>query len=120
MRAKRRRVSTLLSARKRAAHGQVPQRRAVPGIQAAAKTLSVPKLFTPENLERYGNPDRICRIPLHSLLELAFSWLAARPEVCSVIAGAKTPDQVRANSRAASWKLSPEDLAQIDGILGEA
>ena len=37
--------------------------------------------------------------------------------VASVIAGARTPDQVRANSRAASWKLTPADLAEIDRIL---
>ena len=54
----------------------------------------------------------------HSLPQLEFSWLAARPEVCSVIAGAKTADQVRANSSAASWKLTSRDLAEIDRILG--
>ena len=53
----------------------------------------------------------------HSLLALAFSWLAAKPQICSVIAGAKTADQVRANSGAVSWKLSPADLAEIDRIV---
>jgi aryl-alcohol dehydrogenase-like predicted oxidoreductase len=53
----------------------------------------------------------------HSLLELAFSWLAARPQVCSVIAGAKNPEQVRANSAAASWKLTAADLAELDKIM---
>src|SRR5262245_10236927 len=32
----------------------------------------------------------------HSLLELACSWLLHRPEVASVIAGATSPDQIRA------------------------
>lgn len=35
-----------------------------------------------------------------SLLTLAFSWLAKKPEVSSVIAGASNPDQVRANAAA--------------------
>jgi aryl-alcohol dehydrogenase-like predicted oxidoreductase len=52
----------------------------------------------------------------HSLLELAFSWLLARPTVASVIAGATSPDQVEANVKAASWKLSAEDLSEIDRI----
>jgi aryl-alcohol dehydrogenase-like predicted oxidoreductase len=51
------------------------------------------------------------------LLELAFGWLASRPEVSSVIAGAKTVEQVRANSVAASWKITPAELAEIDRVL---
>jgi aryl-alcohol dehydrogenase-like predicted oxidoreductase len=75
-----------------------------------------PKIFTPENLERVEALIAFAGSRSHSLLELAFSWLAAKPEVRSVIAGAKTADQVRANSVAASWKMSPEDLAEIDRI----
>jgi aryl-alcohol dehydrogenase-like predicted oxidoreductase len=52
----------------------------------------------------------------HTLLELAVSWLAARPGVASVIAGATKPEQVRANVAAASWRLSPEDLAEVDAL----
>lgn len=51
-----------------------------------------------------------------SLLELAFSWLAAQPIVSSVIAGATRAEQVVANASAASWKLSAEELAEIDTI----
>ena len=53
---------------------------------------------------------------LHTILELAFSWLLARPAVASVIAGAMSPEQVRANV-AARWVLTSEDLAEIDRIL---
>jgi aryl-alcohol dehydrogenase-like predicted oxidoreductase len=52
----------------------------------------------------------------HSLLELAISWLAARPTVSSVIAGATKPEQVEQNVRAANWKLTAEDLAEIDRL----
>jgi aryl-alcohol dehydrogenase-like predicted oxidoreductase len=51
-----------------------------------------------------------------TLLELAFSWLAARPTVASVIAGATKPEQVEANVRAVEWNLTPEDLAEIDRL----
>jgi aryl-alcohol dehydrogenase-like predicted oxidoreductase len=53
-----------------------------------------------------------------SMLELAFSWLAGRPQVSSVIAGATTPDQVEQNVKAAEWVLGPEELAEIDRITG--
>lgn len=51
-----------------------------------------------------------------TILELAFSWLASQPIVSSVIAGATRPEQVVANAAAASWKLSAEELAEIDTI----
>jgi aryl-alcohol dehydrogenase-like predicted oxidoreductase len=56
----------------------------------------------------------------HSMTELAFSWLAARSPVTSVIAGATKPEQVEANARAVSWKLTGEDLAEIDRITAIA
>ena len=53
----------------------------------------------------------------HTLLELAFSWLASRPQVSSVIAGATSPEQLRANSAAANWTLTTEDLEEIDRLI---
>jgi aryl-alcohol dehydrogenase-like predicted oxidoreductase len=52
----------------------------------------------------------------HSLLELAISWLASRPGVASVIAGATSPEQVRANAAAVHWSLTREDLTEIDRL----
>jgi aryl-alcohol dehydrogenase-like predicted oxidoreductase len=51
----------------------------------------------------------------HSLLELAFAWLLAKPAVASVIAGATKPGQVVANA-AVTWTLSPEEVAEVDAI----
>ena len=51
-----------------------------------------------------------------TMTELAFSWLAARPMVASVIAGATKPEQIEANVKAAGWKLTPEELAEIDKL----
>jgi aryl-alcohol dehydrogenase-like predicted oxidoreductase len=53
----------------------------------------------------------------HTILELAISWLVNRPFVGSVIAGATKPEQVTANAKAASWKLSSEECDEIDQIL---
>jgi 1-deoxyxylulose-5-phosphate synthase len=47
---------------------------------------------------------------------LAIGWLAAQPAVGSVIAGATTPAQVRANAAAADWRPTPDDLVAIDEI----
>jgi aryl-alcohol dehydrogenase-like predicted oxidoreductase len=53
----------------------------------------------------------------HTILELAISWLASRPFVGSVIAGATKPEHVKANAKAAAWKLSSEECDEIDQIL---
>jgi aryl-alcohol dehydrogenase-like predicted oxidoreductase len=52
----------------------------------------------------------------HSLLELAFAGLLARPAVASVIAGATTPEQVRSNAAAADWQLDADDVSALDGL----
>ena len=52
----------------------------------------------------------------HTMLELAFSWLAAQPQVSSVIAGATRVEQIEANVKAIEWTLSAEEIAEIDGI----
>jgi aryl-alcohol dehydrogenase-like predicted oxidoreductase len=52
----------------------------------------------------------------HSLLELAISALASRPGIPSVIAGATSAEQVRANAAAADWELSAEELAALSAI----
>jgi aryl-alcohol dehydrogenase-like predicted oxidoreductase len=56
----------------------------------------------------------------HTLLELACSWLASHGVVASVIAGATSPAQVRANAGAVGWRLGPEDLRAFDAIAAPA
>jgi aryl-alcohol dehydrogenase-like predicted oxidoreductase len=51
-----------------------------------------------------------------TMLELAFSWLLSRELVTSVIAGATKPEQLEQNVKAGGWKLSAEELAEIDHI----
>ena len=78
-----------------------------------------PKVFTDENFELVERLIDFAASRGHSLLELAFGWLLARRPVASVIAGARTPEQVRANAEAVSWTVSPEDMAEIDRLLPE-
>jgi aryl-alcohol dehydrogenase-like predicted oxidoreductase len=51
-----------------------------------------------------------------TLLDLAFSWLAARRCVSSIIAGATKPEQLAANVRAVGWPLTGDELAEIDRL----
>ncbi|WP_210406308.1 aldo/keto reductase [Micromonospora sp. MH33] len=52
-----------------------------------------------------------------SMLQVAIGGLAARPAVTSVIAGATTPEQVRANAEAGTWQPTDEDLDALDALL---
>jgi aryl-alcohol dehydrogenase-like predicted oxidoreductase len=51
-----------------------------------------------------------------SLLDVAIGGLAAQPTVASVIAGATTPEQVKANAGAGHWQPTADDLAALDTI----
>jgi aryl-alcohol dehydrogenase-like predicted oxidoreductase len=75
------------------------------------------KLLTDRNMNIVEGLIAFAESHDHTLLELAFSWLASRPAVASVIAGATRPEQVRANAAAASWRLTEDDLAEVDRIL---
>jgi aryl-alcohol dehydrogenase-like predicted oxidoreductase len=52
----------------------------------------------------------------HSAGELALAWLLTKPCISTVIAGAKNADQVTANIRACSWKLTDEEVAEVDTL----
>ncbi len=55
-----------------------------------------------------------------SMLEVALSWLLARPTTASVIAGATLPEQVEQNVKAAQLALSADDMAEIDRLTKAA
>jgi aryl-alcohol dehydrogenase-like predicted oxidoreductase len=74
------------------------------------------QVLTEENYASVERLEEFARGKGHTILELAVSWLAAQPEVSSVISGATNPDQVSQNVKAASWKLSAEELSAIDKL----
>jgi aryl-alcohol dehydrogenase-like predicted oxidoreductase len=51
-----------------------------------------------------------------SLLDIAIGGLARQPAVASVIAGATSADQVRANATAGLWEPGDDDLTELDEI----
>lgn len=85
-------------------------------LGSRAKDEWGPKVFTEANLERVEKLIHYAESRGHTLLELAMSYLAAQPQVSSVIAGAKTPDQVRANAAAVSWKMTPAELEAVSKL----
>lgn len=81
------------------------------GGQPAESAVGEDRLAATERLAAFAEAHG------HTLLELALSWLAAHPQVASVIAGATSPAQVRANVAATSaWTLTEEELAAVDRL----
>jgi aryl-alcohol dehydrogenase-like predicted oxidoreductase len=86
------------------------------GARMTRESQRAAEVLTEANWEKTEKLTAFCEARGKSLVELAFSWLAAQPVVSSVIAGATKPEQVEANVKAAGWALSAEELAEIDAI----
>jgi aryl-alcohol dehydrogenase-like predicted oxidoreductase len=69
-----------------------------------------------EAFDRLEPLERVAGDTGRSLLELAIGGLVAMPHVGSVIAGASSPEQVRANAAAARSVLDEETLAALDSL----
>ena len=76
-----------------------------------------PKIFTDENLALADQLRGFAESRGHTLLELSMAWLAAKKTIASIIAGAKTPEQAKANASAVAWRLTEADVMAVDGIL---
>lgn len=90
---------------------------AIPEGTRVAKFERYRKLLTEENLGKVEDLIAFAEARGHTLLELAISWLLAHRVVASVIAGASSAQQVRANVGGANWDLAPADLGEIDALL---
>lgn len=86
------------------------------GARMTREAQRASEVLTEGNWDRTEKLAAFCAARGRTLVELAFSWLAAQPVVSSVIAGATRPEQVAANVKAADWALTAEDLAEIDKI----
>ena len=78
------------------------------------------RYMTEQNWRIVAELTKFCAARGHTLLELAFSWLVAHPFLSSVIAGATRPEQVEQNVKAAGWKLSKDEMAEVDRITNKA
>ena len=101
--------------------GKYHRDQAAPADSRFAQWRSLGERYqTPAHWDCVEKLEAWCQGRGRAVLELAFAWLLAHREVASVIAGATKPGQVTQNARAADWRLSAEELAEIDKILDSA
>jgi aryl-alcohol dehydrogenase-like predicted oxidoreductase len=86
-------------------------------LAASAMKRFAEKFLTDQNWDRLDRLETLAKERGRSLLDVAFGWLAAKPFIPSIIAGASTPEQVDANFKAVSCALTHDEIAQIDTMF---
>jgi aryl-alcohol dehydrogenase-like predicted oxidoreductase len=91
------------------------------GLPPAQGRLAEPsrfreRFFNDRNVRIVKKLEEFAELRGHTLLDLAFCWLLAHPVVASVIAGATKASQVTANANVVDWKLTKDELAEVDRI----
>jgi aryl-alcohol dehydrogenase-like predicted oxidoreductase len=100
-----------------------PLARGTPALLESLRTQRLPRiprrreLLNERNLELVESLISYAESRGHDLLELAFAWLLACPEIPTVIAGATRPEQVAANAAAVGWRLTPAERAEVDALV---
>ena len=74
-------------------------------------------VHTDTNFDKLAELEVFAKERGHSIGELAVAWLLSHPWLGSVIAGATNVEQVSHNAAAANWKLTTEDIIELDKIL---
>ena len=86
------------------------------GTRLAGAGPMADRVLTERNFETLTKLEAFVESCGRSMLDLAIGWLASQPHVASVIAGATKPEQLEQNVSAAEWRLTAEELAEVDTI----
>ncbi len=96
--------------------GKYRKGQALPEGSRGRDAFGPSRMFAEESIARAEALAQFAESRGHTLLELSMSWLASRPAVASIIAGATTPEQVKANASAVGWSLTDKELATVDAL----
>ena len=92
-------------------------RRGEPAPPGSRLTMVEREMLSDSSFDILDGLEGFSRERGHTVLELAFAWLLARPAVSSVIAGATSPEQIAANASSGEWQLTDQEMAELDQIL---
>jgi aryl-alcohol dehydrogenase-like predicted oxidoreductase len=86
------------------------------GTRIAAWGARGEEILSERNFAILSGLERFAEQRGKTVLDVAMGWLASHEYVPSVIAGATKPEQVEQNVKAAEWRLTPEEMSEIDAI----
>jgi len=75
------------------------------------------KILTETNYKVVENLTNWAKKKNKDILDLAFAWLLSKKSVSSVIAGASSIAQLKANSSTFKWKMSENEIEEVNQIL---
>jgi aryl-alcohol dehydrogenase-like predicted oxidoreductase len=73
-------------------------------------------VLTDTNFDKLTKLEAFAKERGHSIGELAIAWLLSHPWLGSVIAGVMNIEQLSVNIAAKDWKLTADDISQLDKI----
>jgi aryl-alcohol dehydrogenase-like predicted oxidoreductase len=97
--------------------GQYEPNQPLPEGSRAAKSFRVRRWLSEPTMQLVAALNELAQKYGHTITELSIAWLLARPGVSVVLAGMRNLQQLETNARATEWKLSDDDMKQIDGII---
>ena len=89
---------------------------APPDSRLSRPTSLYGNIFSEANWNKLAKWEAFATEHSHTVGELAIAWLLAKPWISTVIAGARKIEQVSANVAAAEWKLTAEEIAEVEAI----
>ena len=93
-----------------------PGEKAAEGTRLAAWGARGDSMLSEPNFAMLMKLEDFAQTRGHTMIDLAIGWLASHTFVPSVIAGATKPEQVVQNVAAGEWKLTPDEMAEVDKI----
>lgn len=77
------------------------------------------RYLTDKNFDRLEKLEAFGKESGRTMLDIAFGWVASKPFIPSVMAGASTPEQVDMNAKAVTCNLSADEVARIEAIFSD-
>lgn len=87
------------------------------GARLANQPSGSSRMLIDTNFDKLAKLEIFAQERGHSVGELAIAWLLSHPWLGSVIAGARRVEQLSLNVAAVGWKLTTEDIVQLDKIV---
>ena len=87
-----------------------------PGSRGAAGSPIIKRTRSDRNEDLLPLLTKFAEDHGHTILELAFGWLLSHPQIDSVISGNSNPEQVESNAAASTWRLTEEEMTEVNEI----
>lgn len=89
----------------------------IPPHFRAAQSASIKKQLTPQLIATVGKLEEFARNKGHTVIELSLAWILAKKEINSVIVGVRNVEQLQGCIGATEWRLTAQDLQEIEKII---